>query len=311
MYPIILRSKPLEMTKRLSMFAVGLLLLLAGCKKSGNTNNNTNGGNTGGIPDTGGAATSSKKGGDFSTNMQYGTWNGDLVNLKTFWYYTWGTPLPASSPQNCEFVPMFWGRSNVTPANIQLVQQLKAQGKAKYVLGFNEPNNSGQSNMSVQDALALWPQLESIGLPLGSPATDWPTVQWFTDFMDSVIAQKRRVDFICVHMYVGLDDAGFVQTLQTLYNKYHLPIWITEFATADWSAASKAANPYSPAQVLGFMQKLVPELDSLPYVQRYSWFSGDPNSPQLYSSALVDASGNLTTLGSWYANYKPNTTIKN
>jgi Glycosyl hydrolase catalytic core len=255
-------------------------------------------------------ATNSKKGADFSTNMTDGEWNGDIVHLKPFWFYTWGTPLPGGAPSNCEFVPMFWGAGNVTAGNISTVQQLKAQGAVKYVLGFNEPDQSGQSNMTVSQALALWPQLESIGLPLGSPAVSWPTLQWFTDFMDSVQAEHLRVDFICVHMYVGTDDASFVQTLQQVYNQYHLPVWITEFATADWNATTPSGNQYTAADAMGFMQRLLPQLDTLSFVQRYSWFSGDPNSAQLWPSALIAVNGSLTPLGSWYANYQANTQVK-
>jgi hypothetical protein len=295
------------MTRYHLLPALVLLLSFSACKKDSNPSS-ANGGSKDSTTNTTSPG-SGKKGADFSTNMAYGTWNGDIVALKAFWYYTWGTPLPSPSPQNCEFVSMFWGAANVTTANIAAVKQLKAQGKAKYVLGFNEPNRSDQSNMTVSQALAFWPQLESIGLPLGSPAADWPTRQWIYDFLDSCIAEKKRVDFICVHMYVGTDDNGFVQTLQDLYNKYHLPIWITEFATADWNATTPSANAYPPDQVLAFMQRLLPKLEALSFVQRYSWFSGDPKGPQLWSSALIDASGNLTALGSWYAGYQPNTAI--
>jgi hypothetical protein len=291
--------------------ALALLLSLSACKKDSNPSagNGELKDSTTNIPPPTTPAGSGKKGADFSTNMAYGTWNGDIVALKAFWYYTWGTPMPSPSPQNCEFVSMFWGAGNVTAANISAVQQLKAQGKVKYVLGFNEPNRSDQSNMTVSRALALWPQLESIGLPLGSPAADWPTRQWIYDFLDSCIKEKKRVDFICVHMYAGTDDNSFVQTLQDLYNKYHLPIWITEFATADWNAATPAANAFTPDQVLAYMKRLLPRLESLSFVQRYSWFSGDPKSTALWSSALIDASGNLTALGSWYAGYQSNTVI--
>jgi hypothetical protein len=189
------------------------------------------------------------------------------------------------------------------------VKSLKEMGKIKYVLGFNEPNRADQSNMTVSQALQLWPQLESIGLPLGSPAADWPTRQWIYDFLDSCKLQNKRVDFICVHMYVGTDDNSFIQTLQNLYNKYHLPIWITEFATADWNATTPSTNAYSPEQVLAFMQRLLPKLEQLDFVKRYSWFSGDPKSAQMWSSALIDVNGNLTTLGNWYANYQPNSAI--
>jgi len=54
------------------------------------------------------------------------------------------------------------------------------------------------------------------------------------------------------------------------------------------------------------MQKLLPKLEALPFVERYSWFSGGPTSSRLWPSALIDANGNLTTLGQWYADFKPN-----
>jgi hypothetical protein len=252
-----------------------------------------------------------KKGSDYSTNTKNGTWWGNTINTQSHWYYTWGTTIPLElAPQNAEFVPMFWGPSNVTDANIAYVQQLHAQGRANYVLGFNEPDLADQANMSVSAALALWPKLESIGLPLGSPAASWPTRQWIYDFMDSCKLQKKRVDFICVHMYVGTDDNAFVQTLQDLYNKYKLPIWITEFATVANNATVMSDNPYTPAMVLAFMQRLLPKLEALPFVERYSWFSGSPTSARLWPSALIDNFGNLTELGQWYSNYKPNTQIK-
>jgi hypothetical protein len=303
---VILGDQSTLMTKTFS-YSVLLVLLLAACSKKGGSDGS-------GLPGQGGTDTTTnqstdttfdpKKGADFSTTgTTDGTWDGNIAALNVSWFYTWGTPQPVGSPKGTEFVSMFWGSANVTSANISLVQQLKAQGAAKYVLGFNEPDQPGQANMTVSQALALWPQLESIGLPLGSPAVSYPTVQWFTDFMDSVAAEHLRVDFICVHMYVGLDDNNFVQVLQNLYNQYHLPIWVTEFATADWNATTPANNSYNATQVLGFMQRLIPKLDSLSYVQRYSWFSGDPTSAQLWPSALVDAQGHLTALGAWYAGH--------
>lgn len=284
------------------LIVLSLTLLFACSKKDDKTNDTT--------PDNG-TITVGKKGADFSTYTTAGTWNGNILALKSHWFYTWGTDAPLEkAPQNCEFVTMFWGKGNVTDKNIAYVKDLKEKGTVKYILGFNEPDAGDQANMSVDTALALWPKLESIGLPLGSPATVWPTVDWIYKFMDSAIARNLRVDFICVHMYVGLDDVHFVGVLADLYAKYKKPIWITEFGTVDNNANTMEANMYKPEQVLGFMQRLLPKLDSLPYVQRYSWFSGDPASTRLWPSALFDAKGNLTTLGKWYADYTPNDRIK-
>ncbi|OQP50874.1 hypothetical protein A4H97_03345 [Niastella yeongjuensis] len=284
------------MTRYYLIPALAMVLFLGACKKDSDSSDNP-------------AQGSGKKGADFSTNMKYGTWNGDVLALKPFWYYTWGKELNNGSPQNCEFVPMFWGKDDVNATNIAAVKKLKDDGKIKYVLGFNEPNNAGQSKMTVSQALQLWPQLESLGLPLGSPAADWPTNPWIYEFLDSCKAQGKRVDFICVHIYNSLDTSVYLNTLKEVYNKYKLPIWITEFAPADWNAQTKADNPYTPAQVLAFMQAILPKLEALDYIKRYAWFSGDPTSPQMWSSALIDANGNLTELGKWYANYQPNNTI--
>ena len=297
------------MMRYLLSSALVLILLLGSCSKapdpahSGSSTDST--GNNSTSP-----TTSSKKGADFNVYTQYGNYETNVVSLKAFWYYTWGTLVPVPTPQNCDFVSMFWGSGNMTASNIAAVQQSKAQGTVKYILGFNEPDRADQSNMTVSQALSYWPQLESLGLPLGSPAPSYPTAQWFTDFMDSVAVEKRRVDFICLHLYAGTDDNAVAQTLQAVYNKYHLPIWITEFATADWNAATPSANQYTPADALGFMQRLLPKLDALSFVQRYSWFSGDPNNANLWPSALIGTDGKLTTLGQWYANYQPNTAIK-
>src|ERR1700744_5686016 len=135
--------KPIAPMARLVQLAVvSLLIGFRACQKHSQSGPDAVGADTSTTTPNLPPATSSKKGACFNnTSTQYGTWNGDIVNLKAFWYYTWETPPGSPAPQNAEFVPMFWGRDNMTSGNISLVQQLKAQGTAKYVLGFNEPDN--------------------------------------------------------------------------------------------------------------------------------------------------------------------------
>jgi hypothetical protein len=40
------------------------------------------------------------------------------------------------------------------------LRQDRIDGEAQYLLGFNEPDNSGQANMTPQQAAGLWPSLE-------------------------------------------------------------------------------------------------------------------------------------------------------
>ena len=65
------------------------------------------------------------------------------------WYYTWGSATRASPPERVQFVPMIWGAGSVTTANLREVSR-----EGHYLLGFNEPDNPGQSDMSVAQALA-------------------------------------------------------------------------------------------------------------------------------------------------------------
>ena len=82
------------------------------------------------------------------------------------WFYTWAAgPNGVSSPAAVKFVPMIWGSGSVTSANLS-----EAKRHGHILLGFNEPDMAGQANMTVSDALRLWPQLMATGMRLGSPA---------------------------------------------------------------------------------------------------------------------------------------------
>jgi hypothetical protein len=66
---------------------------------------------------------------------------------------------------------MAWGAAS---ADAGTLAQAKAQGP--YLLGFNEPDMAAQSNMTVDQALCLWPKLMDAGRVLGSPAVAYA---WF------------------------------------------------------------------------------------------------------------------------------------
>lgn len=84
-----------------------------------------------------------------------------------------------------------------------------------FVAGFNEPDHSGQANLSVSEALALWPDVVAkvpSGGRLGSPATAGNPVtgSWFPEFM----AAGPTMDFIAVHWYKGAKVEKFISDIQ-------------------------------------------------------------------------------------------------
>ena len=78
----------------------------------------------------------------------------NLADLGVGWYYTW-RPSTAdagfSAPAGIEHVPMIWGLKEATPETINAAQA----EPSPYLLGFNEPDNAEQSNMSVDKAISL------------------------------------------------------------------------------------------------------------------------------------------------------------
>lgn len=235
-------------------------------------------------------------------------WSHKTSELGANWFYHWGNLPKDEIPDNVEYVPMFWGKNSVSEENINRLIDLKNEGKIKYILAFNEPDGAEQSNMTVEEVVALWPKLESIGLPIISPAPVGFKNAWMTAFMAKVNELNLRVDYIAVHSYGGPSAESFLAKLFEAYKLYNKPLWITEFAVGDWTATSPETNKHSEAAVLQFMQNVLPRLDALDWVVRYAWFDGSGRAP-LYTSALYDEEGNITTLGSYYKQHEPNPII--
>ncbi|MER7893260.1 sigma-70 family RNA polymerase sigma factor [Micromonospora sp. NPDC094482] len=196
-----------------------------------------------------------------------------LANSNASWYYTWNVDHPGvTSPKGTEFVPMIWGAKSVTASNLQ-----QAKKNGRYLLGFNEPDMGGQANMSVEQALDLWPQLEATGLPLGSPAVAWGgdrPGEWLDRFMAGAKQRGHRVDFIALHWYGGdFTTANAVNQLksylQAVHDRYRLPIWLTEFALIDFSDGVRFP---SQQQQAAFLTAATRMLSGLPWLHRYAWF---------------------------------------
>lgn len=246
-----------------------------------------------------------KKG--LGVTMNAKNWKTKVDNLNVSWHYSWGPTLDESEPDGVEFVPMLWGASKDAiklQEKLDEISKLKTQGIAKHVLGFNEPDGSDQSNIEVERAIENWHKLEQFNLPLGSPAPVNTENEWMTSFMSEAKTKDLRIDFVCMHWYGGINVDSFLAKIDKTYELYGKPIWITEFAPADWNASSPANSKHTKAEILTFMKEVLPKLDDLSYVHRYAWFSAKTTSGPLGNAALYDDDGNLTTLGKFYRDHK-------
>lgn len=228
-----------------------------------------------------------------------------LKNSGVSWCYDWG-PRPVSPRvEGIEFVPMIWGEINAGESDM-----IAAKESGSVLLGFNEPDHKDQANMTIERALMLWPRLEATGMRLGSPATAGDASSpggWFDRFMQGAAAGGNRVDFICVHHYCPdyTDAAAATENLrrylQRVYDMYGKPVWLTEFALANWKtpAAGDAQEAY--------IRAALPMLESLPFVERYAWFALPPvkgGEGWLAQSHLCDDDGTLNARGNAYRDAK-------
>ncbi len=223
------------------------------------------------------------------------------------WHYGWTLRKSSLQPPEIPFVPMVFG--NPSASTYTYLDSAFRAGDFTHLLGFNEPDAHEQGDVTVDEAIAAWPSMMALGIPLGSPAATNAEGPWMTEFMSRANALNYRVDFVTVHSYPSPNAANFLALLKRVYALYNKPIWITEFAVADWSASSTTPNRFSEPEVLLFMKTVLTALETPEYsfVHRYSWFPKmnifPDNISPLGKSIFVDADGGLTYLGQYYANF--------
>lgn len=240
-----------------------------------------------------------------------GFWNADgrftafspwVDRLGCAWYYNW-TSRPDAGPIRAEFVPMLWSGREVTEENLA---RLRA-GKFPALLGFNEPDGKEQANMTVEEALDVWPRLEATGLRLGSPAPASVSGadDWLGRFMAGAAARGLRVDFVCLHWYGDITAPDAVERLRAFldreWQRFGKPLWLTEFSGSTGFWLQPVNPPVDAEKNAAFLRRALPMLESLPYLERYAWFELTYDEPPWATVALVDPrTKTLTPAGAVY-----------
>ena len=135
------------------------------------------------------------------------------------------------------------------------------------------------------------------GQPGGSTGGATPG-GWLDQFISGAAARGYRVNFITLHWY-GADFATgpavsqLESYLQAVHARYHKPIWLTEFALANFGGSPQ--TPSRPQQA-AFLTAATAMLQRLSYVQRYAWF-GLEATPADGSMGLFRSGPAVTTVG--------------
>lgn len=218
--------------------------------------------------------------------------------LNAAWYYNWNNN--SNSALNWEYVPIrqqrWWPDY---PTNKTSITHLS---------GFNEPDNPVEDSYtslgsgSRDAAIAAWPELLATGLRVGSPACTDGGKWWLFEFMDKANAAGLRVDYITIHYYrCGQSAAQFKSFLQEIWDRYHKPIWVTEFNNgANWTTCGDPTTDQQATAIGNFIDML----DDTPWIERYAVYSNVEWQRNMTWDARWDGGSGLTPAGVVYRDQK-------
>lgn len=204
------------------------------------------------------------------------------------WSYDWNNA--AGSTLDMEYVPMKWGGFTTWDSYSNLNNK---QGSTQ-LLGYNEPDQPPpQANVTVADAIALWPYLMQSGLRLGAPGVSDSGVaglgpDWLYSFMNQATNLGYRVDYVPVHSYkCGWSATQLYNYLLGIYQVTGRPIWLTEFNNgASWCTPDTVTQ----AQEATAIGQYIDMLESAPFVERYAIYQWFPtNRAMVVNGALTPA----------------------
>jgi autotransporter-associated beta strand protein len=211
----------------------------------------------------------------------------NLLNLQS--WYNWD--VGASSTRDFEYVGI---KQNAAWPSLNQDWQGK---QVNTLLGFNEPDQANQANMTVDAAISQWPELLGTGLRIGSPApSDGGYGSWLYPFMDEADGANLRVDFTAVHYYrctSPVSDANAAATqmynaLKGIYDRTKRPIWITEWNNgANWTGCGDPTY----AQQQAAISAMITMLDNTPWVERYALYSWVEEVRQVTTNGVLTPAG--------------------
>jgi hypothetical protein len=167
-----------------------------------------------------------------------------------------------------------------------------------HLLGFNEPDQQDQANMSVEEAIRQWPEMMKSGTRIGAPAPANHFNTWLPTFMRKCDSLNYRVDYIAIHAYWNsLSPQNWYNRLKEIYDRYKRPIWITEWNNgANWTGEAWPSDPAQAFQKqLNDLRGILQVLDTASFIERYSIYNWVENKRAM---VLADT---LTPAGKYYA----------
>ncbi|OCH92443.1 hypothetical protein OBBRIDRAFT_791322 [Obba rivulosa] len=212
----------------------------------------------------------------------------DFNSQQVSWAYNWGPSFEGSLPQGVEFFPMLWGADDGHTNGWSDAATAAIANGAKYLLSFNEPDLSSQSNLSPEQAANAWMEFMQPfagKAKLIAPAVTNGAAPMGTAWLDAFIAacSQCTIDGYAIHIYDSATNIGYYQNyISGVATKYGKEVLVTEFGATG-----------SAQQQEEFLQEMVQFLDGLDGISHYAWFMTAVGN-------LVNSDASLSPLGEAY-----------
>jgi hypothetical protein len=243
-------------------------------------------------------------------------YEGDHAQFGLDWAYNYDDNTGVSLPPSVDFVPMIHDAYWEPLSDVQArASGWRDEAPPDYLLAYNEPDNATQANMSTNTVISLWPSLQSLNVPLLSPAMQNTLDAWAYSFFNLIASNHFRVDYTAVHLYVPPNAASLISDLESAYSTWGYPVWLTEFSPVDWSGN----QGWTEDDDYNFLAEFMWLAEGNEWLKRYAIFPFRGSNPlPPWQSTTAGYRGNffladgvtLAPYGELYATWDANTNLQ-
>ena len=252
-----------------------------------------------------------------------GSWGGYPVTFAANWTYGWWYG-PNPNVPGVNYYPMdpdTWYRGGTVSGNLWALQPgWRTANYSLNVMGYNEPDQTGQANLDATNGAIYWLNDQNLDLPLAGPAAANVNGTWNQIFYGYITNWGCHVDYLPAHEYgspQGGSSSCWISPMQTAYNTYGIPMWVTEFSIVDWSGTNDG-QVWTEEDNYTALAEFVWRAESETWLRKYSlylweagpgsmadepWIQNTPHVTAPPISVSFDTNKLVTPFGELYAGW--------
>jgi len=232
-----------------------------------------------------------------------GSWGGYPVTFDANWTYGWWYGSNPNIPR-VNYYPMdqsgWYYRGNTLAGNLWALQPgWRTAGYSLYAMGYNEPDINSPGNGSLMDATngaIRWMNDQILDLPTALPVAGNVNGTWNQIFYGYITNWGCRTDYLPAHEYnspAGGSSGCWINPMQTAYNTYGIPMWLTEFSIVDWSGATDG-QVWTEEDNYTALAEFVWRAESVTWLRKYSLYLWRADSSSMASEPWIKNTAYVT-----------------